>query len=125
MPDEGGVIYIEIIMRYLIFMFMFMVSFSSISLSSNEVWHSSIIESVYPLASGNFVMRFKNQSSACTSVNNPKYHYVDVGVNGMSEGGANKIYSAALAAAMAEKTVTVIFDKSSTRCNIDRLLVKF
>jgi hypothetical protein len=66
---------------------------------------------------------FHTDSSACTNANNPNYHYLIVGQNGMTADGLDRIYAAALAAAAAGKVVQAAFDDSTSNCYINRLSV--
>ncbi|WP_444901326.1 response regulator receiver protein [Microbulbifer sp. SSSA007] len=88
-------------------------------------WHTSKIKAVYPLADGNFVLQFENESSDCPGQFSPKYHYVSVGESGVTQEGSEKIYSAALSAAMANKQVRINFDGSQPNCFINRLIIDF
>ncbi len=92
---------------------------------AKPTWHTGKITKVYPLANGNFVITFANNSSYCTNASRPKYHYVVVGQNGVTEKGIEFLYSAALAAAATGKKVSINFDTSDKNCYVNRLQVTF
>lgn len=85
------------------------------------LWHTAKIKNVYPQADGNFVLILYADHSSCTNANSPDYYYVSVGQNGVTQEGANKMYAAALAAAISGKSVTFNFDENSSTCSINRL----
>lgn len=96
-------------------------SFSSAA--DTYVWHTSKIKQVYPSGSGKVILTFHTPSSSCQHAS--KYHYIAVGEASVTEDGSDKLYSAALAAAMAGKAVTVNFNKDSEACFISRLYISF
>lgn len=87
-----------------------------------DVWHTSTLKWVYPLADGSFVLTFNVDSSSCAS-SSPKYHYVAVGQNSVTEEGARKFYAAAMTALATRMTVQVNFSDASSACYVNRLLV--
>ena len=87
-------------------------------------WHGSKISHVYPTASGEFILRFVSDSAACTSGESPDYYRVKVGKNDITEEGSKKIFATALAAAMAEKTVNIYFDETTSSCYINRIQIE-
>lgn len=107
-------------MRYLCFLFLLLMSQFALSV---EQYHTAQVARVYPLASGDFVLTFKAQSSFCKNLD--KYYYVSVGKNGVTQEGSEKMMSVALAAASMGKPLTVLFDDASSECSINRLLVDF
>lgn len=92
---------------------------------SNQVWFSSKINKIYPLADGSIVIMFFDDSSACSNTNNPKYYYLRENQNGVTGTGLKNIYSAVLTAATTKKSVTVNFDDTTAYCYINRLFVEF
>ncbi len=91
---------------------------------SEPYWFTSRIESVYPLANGDFVLIFSEDDPYCTASGD--YHYVSLGVNGITAEGLKNIYSAALTAAAAGKKVTINADMiDGSSCYINRLLAYF
>lgn len=98
---------------------------SPLTALASPQWHSSQLHSIYPLADGAFALSFKTDSAQCTSTETPKYYYVRVGENGVTQDAAEKIYSAALAAGMADKEVQVNFDDATDGCFVNRLYLKF
>ncbi len=89
-----------------------------------EVWHTSTIKTVYPLASGGFVLIFNADSPACPHPNAVgKYHYVVPSQNDMTVEGAKKLYAAALLALAMDRAVTIAFEGSSAECYVNRLSV--
>lgn len=74
------------------------------------------------MSSGDFIIIFKT-ASQCTDRN--QYHRVIVGSNGINAEGSEKIYSAALAAAAMNKTVSINFDDNSSSCLINRMKVEY
>lgn len=100
--------------------------FSNSALAVNWQYHTSTIKAVYPQYNGKYVLMFNEESNACTNGSTPnKGYYVEIGVNGMTERGADLIYSSALAAAAAGKTVTILFDADRYSCDINTLRVDF
>ena len=92
---------------------------------ADPVWHSSRIRYVYPLAEGDFVITFVEDAPTCQNTSSPKYHYVRVGENGVTQEGLRGMLSAALTAGAANLPVTINFDDSTSGCFINRLLVVF
>ena len=99
-------------------------TFSTLSFAA-DVWHTSTIRSVYPLANGSFVLTFTTETENCTNGNKPRYFYVGQGLNGVTADGANKIYSLALAAASQKLPLVIAFDNSTSDCAINRASVQF
>ena len=93
--------------------------------SAAPTWHTSTINAVYPQANGEVVIVFNEDAPTCTNASRPKYHYVRVGENGMTQEGVKMIMSAALSAAALGKPVTINFDNASTGCFVNRLWVSF
>jgi hypothetical protein len=90
---------------------------------ATERWHTSTLQWVYPLASGDFVIGFDADNSYCTSTNTPKYMYVAVGQNGVTAEGAKKIFAAALTALALGKTLSIAFDDGTASCYVNRVTV--
>ncbi|MEX2964564.1 response regulator receiver protein [Microbulbifer sp. TYP-18] len=86
-------------------------------------WHTSKIKAVYPLNDGQVIFQFESESPDCPSPGSPHYYYLSVGQSSVTQEGADKMYSAALAAAMANKQVRIYFDDSSQNCFINRLFI--
>lgn len=87
------------------------------------VWHIDSVNSIYPLANGDFVVTFKNPPDSC--INESKYFYVKVGSNSMTQEGSEKIYSLAMTAATTGKKLKVYFDETSSLCHVNRAQVSF
>ena len=102
-----------------------LLALSACMANAAEVWHTSKIKHVYPLADGSFVLTFVVDSPACNNGSTPKYHYVAVGQTGVTTEGLRSMLSTALAAAAAQKTVNIAFDDSTTACYVNRLSVDF
>ncbi len=103
--------------------FITLIATFSLPVFSEPTWHTSKIERVYPLASGGFVLRFKNANSTCK--NESKYHYVTEGKNGVTKEAISNLLSVALVAGTSEKELTINFENSSESCDISRLFIKF
>jgi hypothetical protein len=88
-------------------------------------WQAGVLERIYPLSNGDFVVTFKGGSPNCTNGSNPKYHYVRNGVAGVTADGVKAMLGVSLAAAMSGKAITVSFDKDSSTCDVRRLFVEF
>ncbi len=86
-------------MRKIIFLAL---SLFSVSVFSANVWHTSAIKTVYPLASGDYVVIFANNSSCARE---DGYHYVSVGSNGVTLEGSKNMLSVLLSAAAMQKPV--------------------
>ena len=66
--------------RFILLSVSICVAFTAPLANAAEQWHASKIFAVYVLASGDFVLAFQTDSSACTNTNSPrKYYYVTVG----------------------------------------------
>jgi hypothetical protein len=102
-----------------------LIAIFSTHLLAQPTWHTSKISRVYPQADGRFVVIFESDNLSCTNANNPKYYYVGVGLNGVTEAGLTKIYSALLTAGASGREVTINFDSSSAYCEINRVSVSF
>lgn len=98
---------------------------STTTIAANNKVHTSTIKSVYSVADGKYVLVLNEDHDQCTNGNSPKYYYVDVGKNAMTEKGADRIYSAALLAAASQKSVTFHFDADAYQCDINALRVDF
>jgi len=97
----------------------------SLQVSAQAKWHTSKVSKVYPLADGRVIVKFQSDHPNCTNNNNPKYYYLGVGVNGVTEGGFKNMYSVLLTAGASGKDVTINFDSSSSGCDINRLSITF
>ena len=86
---------------------------------------TSKITAVYPLANGRVVLNFSDQPSACTGAGTPKYFYLEVGQQGVTEKAFNNIYAAALSAATTGSSVLVFFDNATSLCHINRIRVRY
>jgi len=102
----------------------FLIILASSSLNA-ATWFTGSIDRVYPLANGNFVIIFKEDSPACTSINASKYHYVNSGNNGLTPEGLDKIYSLALTAATTGKKLSINFDETESACYVNRAYISF
>jgi hypothetical protein len=90
---------------------------------SAEIVFTSKIQSVYPLADGNFVLTFNPDSTSCSGTGSPRYHNVTVGQNSINADGSKKIYAAAMLAMAMNKLVWVVFDNATANCYINRIIV--
>ena len=90
-----------------------------------DVWLHSKIARVYTLSGGGFVLQFEDDAPACTNANSPKYFYVSVGNNGVTQEGMQNLLASALTAASTGVNVSVYFDDSTTSCFINRIIVRF
>src|SRR5262245_32884635 len=90
---------------------------------ATEQYHTSTLQWIYPVSTGDFVLGFETSSSACTNPQSPKYMYVTVGQNGVTVEGAKKIYAAALVAFALGKSVSIAFDDATIYCYLNRLTV--
>ncbi len=97
-------------------------SFSNATPAAEE-WATSNVKFVYPLSNGGFVIGLVDSPSGCTNANNPKYLYVGVGSNGVTQDGAKMMLGTALTGFAAGKKVSVNFDNSTPNCYVNRLLV--
>lgn len=85
-----------------------------------DVWHTAPLRAIYPMADGSFALLFANDSPACSSAS-PKYHWVTIGQNGMTEDGAKKIYAAAMLAFATSTTFSIVYSDSTSSCFVNRL----
>jgi len=107
-----------------LFIGMFLFGLTGLSYAQ-PTWHTAKINTIYPLANGMVVIRFVTDDSSCTNGNNPKYHYLAVNENGVTEDGFKNIYSSALVGAAAGKNVTINYESNTSNCFINRLSVQF
>ena len=112
----------DILMKHLA---VFIALIFSTHLLAQPTWHTSKILRVYPQADGRVVVIFESDNPSCTNANTPKYYYIGVGDNGVTDAGLTKIYSALLTAGASGREVTVNFDSSSAYCEINRVSVSF
>lgn len=97
----------------------------SSSAIADPTWHTSTIRQVYPLANGDVVLTFMEDSAACASASTPDYFYIRVGLNGVTAEGLKNMLAAALTAASTGKSVSINFDDSNPGCFVNRLSVRF
>ena len=90
-------------------------------LQAADVWHRSTLKAIYPLADGNYILSFTSDAPGCTSTNSPKYHYVFVNENGISEEASKKIYAASLLAYSLGQSVSIVYNDTTSSCFINRL----
>lgn len=90
-------------------------------LEAADVWHTSTLKAIYPLADGNYILSFTNDASGCTSTSSPKFHYVFVDENGMSAEASKKIYAAALLAYSLGQPVSIAYNDATSNCFVNRL----
>ncbi len=88
-----------------------------------ESYYQDLVKTVYPFANGNFVVTFASSPAACLNGSNPKYFYVQVGVNGVTSEGAKAMLATALTAFATGRKLGVIFDDASYSCDINRMTV--
>jgi hypothetical protein len=91
--------------------------------SAAEEWATGNLKFVYPVSNGGFVIGFVDSPAGCTNANNPKYLYVAVGSNGVTQDGAKMMLGVALTGFAAGKRVSAAFDNSTPNCYVNRLLV--
>ncbi len=110
-------------MKLKLFVFIGSIFFTSVAFGAS---FKSTINSISPYGDGDFLITFTDdQGTACTSGKNPKTYRVEVDQYGVTEAGANKILSVALAAATTGKAITAYFDESSPKCYINLISLKF
>ncbi len=86
-----------------------------------EIWHTSTIRVIYPLADGSFILVFNANSVSCSSASNPHYYYATVGQNGLTAEGSKKMYALATLAFATNKPISFAFDNATPNCYINRL----
>jgi hypothetical protein len=96
---------------------------ASVSARAAEQWKGGTLKTVYPLASGDFVLIFDADAPECPAPGPGKYMYVIFGSNGLTAEGAKKIYSAALTALVARTIFYVAFDDATVYCYVNRASV--
>ncbi len=102
-----------------------LLAYSMTPAKAAPIWHSAKVATIYPMGNGDVVLTFDNDAPTCTNASNPKYYYMRVGANGMTQEGLENMLAVALTAANSGQTVTINFDDSSTGCFINRLYVSF
>lgn len=90
-------------------------------LAQAGTWYKSPIDLVYPLANGDFMIRFVESNPICTNPNG--FHRIYVGSYGVTLEGSNKIFAAALAASAQGVEVEASVDIEGDQCYINRLKI--
>lgn len=90
-----------------------------------EVWHSSKIRLIYPLANGSVVLAMATNAADCTNTSSPKYHFIQAGQNGMTAEGVKNLLAVAMAAAAQGKDVSISYDNATNSCFVNRLSVSY
>ncbi|MDM3869726.1 response regulator receiver protein [Porticoccus sp. W117] len=101
------------------------VMLSITAIAATPTWHNSKIRTIYPLADGRVVLTLENDSAACQNNSSPKYYYIAVGENGVTQEGLNNMLSVALTAATTGREISFNFDADSSGCQINRLSLNF
>ena len=71
------------------------------------------------------MVTFEISAPSCTGGDTHKYHRIKVGENGMTQEGLDKIYSLILAAASANRSVSINFDDATNKCYVNRAYINF
>jgi hypothetical protein len=90
--------------------------------SAVDVWHQSAVRSVYPQANGSVVLVL-DQHVSCSNANNPQYYHIVSGQNGVVADGVKTMLATALVAFATGKSISLVFDPSTTFCYVNRLSV--
>jgi hypothetical protein len=100
---------------------------SAMSAQAASVAWTSTVRSVYPQGDGSFIITFASDSgSGCTSASNPKYFTVAVlPANGstVNSDAVKAMLATTLAAFEGGNTLTVVFDNSTSSCNVTRMTI--
>ena len=96
---------------------------SASAIANAQGWHTSTIAKVYPLADGSFVLIMTEDAAACSGTPGSKYHYVRPGVFGVTSDGVRAMLASALTAFALGKTISMVFDDSSSSCDINRFTI--
>lgn len=88
-----------------------------------EVWHTSTLKRIYPLANGSIVLQFDSESASCTATTNPKYYNIVVGQNGVTTDGLRNMLAVALTAFSTGRSISIAFDDASPSCYVNRLQI--
>lgn len=113
-------------MKLVINVFLLAIVLLPATVSAENVWHTSVVKKVYPLGSGQFVVMLEEDSAACSSGVTPnKYYYAAVGKNGVTQEGLELFYSTVLSAGIAGNPISIVFDTSTDKCFINRLIMSF
>lgn len=100
------------------------ISLSSYSLSAvaTERWHASTLRAVY-IVGDDVLLAFNADAQYCTAPAGPKYHYMSVGQNGVTQEGFKRMYAAALMAFSTGAPVQMEYDDATTNCFVNRIYV--
>lgn len=90
---------------------------------SAEVWHTSRVAIIYPLADGPVGIMFHDDAASCTNTGSPKRHYLVVGQNSVTADGFERIYAAVLTALATGKSISIAFDDTTSSCYINRAML--
>ena len=86
-----------------------------------EAWLTATITAVYPQSDGGVALTFSASSPSCTNGSSPKYHYLYVGYNSVTQPGFKNLFAVVMLAFSLGKVVTVNFDDSTPNCFINRI----
>lgn len=107
-----------------VFLALIIMLFSTSAFAAN-VWHTSTIKWIYPQADGGVIIAFDTDSSSCTNTSNPKFHLLKEGSNGVDAKGFTAMLAVVLAAGQQNKQLNIVFENSSSDCEINRLFVEY
>jgi hypothetical protein len=95
--------------------------FLNSSVQAADVWHTGTLRAIYPMADGSFALAFVTDAAACTAPPNPKYYYVTVGQNSVTEEASKKFYATALSAYLTGAPLAIVFSDTTSMCYVNRL----
>lgn len=99
------------------------VSLAAVAARSAEMWHTSTLKYVYPMANGDFVIVLDSDSPDCPATGPGKYLRVNAGENGVTVEGSKKLYALVLTAMISRNPVTVAFDNATIDCYVNRATI--
>lgn len=96
---------------------------SALPSGASDRWHTSEVKYVYPQGNGDFIVMFMTDSSHCSSVENPKRHYIIVGQAGVTVEGQKQMIASIMTALVTNRQIQIAFDDATAACYISRLLL--
>jgi hypothetical protein len=82
------------------------------------------VQSVYPQGDGSFIVTFTQNTSLCPNQSSPQYFSVAAGQFGVNSDGVKAMLATALTAYALGKSLSFVFDDSTTNCYINRLSIQ-
>ncbi len=90
---------------------------------ASDVAFVSTVNGIYLDPTGYYVVRFNDDSAACTNLNVPKRYLLSPSTTGMTADALKSMYTAFLFAWSQDKRVQITYDDSTNFCRILRMWI--